>query len=208
MAHLILDRNRIGWAAIATLAVLLLFTVSSAQAAEQAISLKGGLTKWDDPSNSDELESAAEDGYVFGLAYDRTYALAERNYLGTVRLEIEALIAIEEIHGVNPNGMKGRTENETVYVTTLMANVWPEFIRFGRVSLYGGGGIGIGMLKALGDSAFSHAWQAGGGLMIGVTESLSLDLGYRYLSMGDTRVDNIEAEYDRHTALVGLRWSF
>jgi opacity protein-like surface antigen len=80
---------------------------------------------------------------------------------------------------------------------SAMANAWRDFSIGERLGVYAGGGIGAGgySLSASLDTRFgetqtgassvsSFAWQAGGGVTYRFTDRLTLDLGYRFFSIG------------------------
>jgi opacity protein-like surface antigen len=80
---------------------------------------------------------------------------------------------------------------------SAMANVWRDYSVGERLGLYAGGGIGAGgyNLSASLDTNFGEtqtgasavsgfAWQAGGGVTYRFTDRLTLDLGYRFFSIG------------------------
>lgn len=109
----------------------------------------------------------------------------------------------------------------------------------GGVSLtpYLGGGVGVAIndtsdvrfdtagftaIELEGDTTTQFAWNAAAGLGIGVTESLTLEVGYRYVDLGrfksgvDARQGATTGEFQKgvkgdltaHEALVALRYSF
>lgn len=101
-------------------------------------------------------------------------------------------------------------------------NVYYDIFTWGRLTPYIGGGIGFAHHSinnislptnvSEGDDT-DFAWNAQAGVELAVTETVSLDVGYRYTDWGDARsgadpdrlrVENIES----HDIRVGLRWSF
>jgi len=77
-------------------------------------------------------------------------------------------------------------------------NLWRDYAIHDRVTCYLGGGIGAGgyqfginqdfpiqdaSITGLG-TATGFAWQAGGGVAWAITDSLTLDLGYRFFDLG------------------------
>lgn len=76
---------------------------------------------------------------------------------------------------------------------STMANLWRDFDVGERAGIYAGGGIGAGGYRLLSvfpppptasSSITEFAWQAGGGVTYAVSERLTLDLGYRFFSVG------------------------
>lgn len=74
-----------------------------------------------------------------------------------------------------------------------LANVWRDFGITENLGVYGGGGIGAGGYRfaytAAGDEfanfqGTGFAWQIGTGVIYAVSDRVTLDLGYRYYSVG------------------------
>lgn len=101
-------------------------------------------------------------------------------------------------------------------------NAYYDIFTWGRLTPYVGGGVGFAnhsinnislpATVAEGNST-DFAWNLQAGVEVGLTENLSLDVGYRYADWGDAtsgsdpdrlNVDNITS----HDIRVGLRWSF
>lgn len=123
-----------------------------------------------------------------------------------------------------------------VSTTTLMTNVWLELnsvLGFDRSSFhpYAGGGLGLswndiddievvpGNDRLGGDGSSNFAWQMGVGFGYGITDHLVLDVGYRYLDLGDVEsgvnADSgndfgrpVSGSLSMHEALIGLRFHF
>lgn len=79
---------------------------------------------------------------------------------------------------------------------SCLANAWRDVAFTERFGGYGGGGIGVGGYRFLysggGDEFVNNqltqfAWQVGGGLIYAVSDRVTLDLGYRYYSVGAAR---------------------
>lgn len=78
---------------------------------------------------------------------------------------------------------------------STMANAWRDFSFTDRLGIYGGGGIGAGGYGVnpsisfgndviIGSTMTAFAWQAGGGVLYAFNERITLDLGYRFYSVG------------------------
>lgn len=112
--------------------------------------------------------------------------------LGAVRLEIEGRQRAA-LSGTRPLGEASVEQAAAAPATTVggewttMANVWRDVAVAEHLSVYAGGGLGVGGYAADTDSAGPDAarrvtafgWQAGGGLAYAVTERLTLDVGGR-----------------------------
>ena len=116
---------------------------------------------------------------------------------------------------------------------TLMINLYKDLGKYGRVTPYVGAGVGVAMHKVdetyftenyylqnriEGDESYSFAWSLMAGVGYQLTDRATLDLGYRYIDMGDAesgRVDdagfvNPTVDIDdlaAHEIKVGLRFS-
>lgn len=116
---------------------------------------------------------------------------------------------------------------------TLMVNLYKDLGKYGRVTPYLGAGVGVAMHKVdetyftgnyylpnriEGNENFSFAWSLMAGVGYQLTDRATLDVGYRYIDMGDAesgRVDdagfvNPKVDIDdlaAHEIKVGLRFS-
>lgn len=113
-----------------------------------------------------------------------------------------------------------------VEANSLMANVLYDIpVSFGGITPYIGLGLGAarvtadnvvlgGALGTVNDKDNAWAYQGIVGMSAPITNNLSFQLDYRYFSTFqdvDFRTStgvNGEGEYDAHTIMVGLRWSF
>lgn len=117
--------------------------------------------------------------------------------MGQLRFEVEGRYR-DDLSEARTDGpffaSLGATDN-----WSAMANIWRDVGITGKLGFYGGGGIGaggyrFGLLATDGvdvmeitdrDTAF--AWQAGAGLIYAVSDRVTLDLGYRYYSVGPAK---------------------
>jgi opacity protein-like surface antigen len=121
----------------------------------------------------------------------------------------------------------------------VLANLWIDLPIGDMFRPYIGGGIGFGRIDVdvelrpttpgttyalIDDSDWGFAYQLGGGVAVGISENLALDVGYRYkvINNADLEVegdietllgntlddDEIEKDYKSHNILVGLRLMF
>lgn len=111
--------------------------------------------------------------------------------LGAVRLEVE---------GRQRAALSGRpsaADNAAAGVATIsgawttMANVWRDVQVADHLSVYAGGGLGVGGYAHDADASgpetanrvTAFGWQAGGGVAYAVTERLTLDIGGRFYGL-------------------------
>lgn len=129
---------------------------------------------------SDDLFSA---GGAMGVAFDRPYGLLRAEVEGRGR---ERLL-----------GQTGSVEPFTVAAAdnwTVMANLWRDYFFTSRLGAYGGAGVGAGGYRltveeplgiVAGASTVSQfAWQAGAGVTYSLSPQITLDLGYRFVGVG------------------------
>lgn len=167
-------------------------------------------------------------------------------YLGNgVRGELELANRVQDVtaipgDGAGFAGFPSEGDLGDITVTTLMLNVFKDFNASGRVSPYLGVGLGAAKVDSefdnLGaaaatniaeaamsnelnvpDSRYEGAVQGMAGISVDFTESLMLDVRYRYLhaneveyeaALNNVLVDTITAEYTGHEVTAGLRWNF
>ena len=109
--------------------------------------------------------------------------------LGAVRLEVEGR---QRAALSGPRRAAGTGEPAIAEIGgewTTMANVWRDVEVAEHLSVYAGGGLGVGGYShdADGPDAASRVtafgWQAGGGVAYAVTERLTLDVGGRFYGL-------------------------
>jgi opacity protein-like surface antigen len=108
----------------------------------------------------------------------------------------------------------GRNGGGDTWALGWMVNAWLQARNRTPVTPYFGGGFGLGR----GHMASAGAWdgdvigvayQAGGGLEIGMDRRTSLDLGYRYFGIADTSNNNTgNSNLAGSTLLAGVRVKF
>jgi len=134
-------------------------------------------------------------GAAFGVAIPREY--------GLLRLEFEAR-GRNEFHGVTgsfePPVPTFFYDVAARDVWSTMVNAWYDVPVRDRVAVYGGGGVGVGgyelqvndtVVAGRGDTA-DFNWQLGFGVIYELNERVELDLGYRYVNMGNGNVQLTE----------------
>ncbi|MEO5348461.1 MAG: outer membrane beta-barrel protein [Magnetococcus sp. YQC-3] len=136
----------------------------------------------------------------------------------TVRLELEGAYrkydADKITFGVTPTKITGHSE-----IKTLMANAYYDFPVQWQFRPYITGGAGMarsdasvsfaGLTSRGHDTAFSY--QLGGGLSYSLSETVTADIGYRYvgaISTEESSVIRTEKDGNLHEILAGLRFGF
>lgn len=110
-----------------------------------------------------------------------------------------------------------------VTADSLLLNAFGVYRSKSAWTPYLGAGLGIARITAADltvtgqplsdDDALVFAYQFGAGVDIALTESLTLDLGYRLFSTVKAKLkeasgEEFKMEYLSHSAMLGLRWSF
>jgi opacity protein-like surface antigen len=131
-------------------------------------------------------------GGAAGIAFDRDS--------GQVRLEFEGRYrdsySVASTRFVGPIPLTA--DVELVDNWSTLVNVWRDFSITKRLGLYGGGGIGAGgyglstgvtvdTLPPIAQGSSRHtafAWQVGTGVLYALNDRITLDLGYRFYSVG------------------------
>lgn len=214
--------NRWRLAAILWLAVLLAHP-GTVCAERLFVGLNFGMTQVVDAAARDDqgrftlvFAPAAMGGVVVG------WQLPPESELGDGRLELEYSRRSNPLDKVAlADGTFGATGELTV--ESLLLNTFGVQRDGSNWTPYLGLGLGAARISAeqlqvtgqplSNDSAIVLAYQLGGGFDLAVSESLSLDLGYRFFSTlrprlreADGRV--MRSDYLSHTALLGLRLLF
>lgn len=157
------------------------------------------------PPNRDraKIKYDSGDGFMAAVGFNLGQFRAELEYL---QLENDVAPGV----GVNTESVKG---------TAPFVNLMYVFRKDDRLRPYFGGGLGYLKLKTDVGSESDVAVQYLFGLDVGVTQSLSVDLGARYISGARYRdLDPINVNgtdntgfivnYDSYAASLGLKWRF
>jgi opacity protein-like surface antigen len=115
------------------------------------------------------------------------------------------------------------TADGDLTVDSLLINTFGVYRSASRLTPYFGAGIGVARITAedltvtgqplIDDDALVLAYQLGAGFEVELTQSLTLDLGYRLFSSTKAKFtepngDEVKTEYLSHSAMVGLRLGF
>lgn len=209
---------------LAVAAVALLPAVAQAQdmVSGPYLGLQGGYTWTQDletEAGSYRYEADFEDGWT-GIV-EGGYRLSNGLRAG---LEIGYTSStIGDIAG-GPPGRAGGAGDVTAM--TYMGVIGYELNAIGPVRPYVSAGVGVATVKlddaadlfgpgeTFNDKDTGVAWQVGAGVAYAVSPNLDLTLGYRFLDTGIIRVSQdgngqrASFDYQNHTAMVGLRWTF
>lgn len=135
---------------LTTVSALAFITITSQALAndyQPYVGAEFGVTKWNDQSNSDEVESGGEESFTAPAVF----AGVQTQY---GRIELEAAYRQNKTHGRNrPHlGDKATADGSYIRGAFLGVNVWPEIRLHDRVAIYAGGGGGLARISAFGDA--------------------------------------------------------
>ena len=118
---------------------------------------------------------------------------------------------------------KGGTDFTKLESQSLMLNAYYDIDTGTKFTPYVGAGIGYSKLKAsytltaenatLSESDYQFTWPAGVGVAYAVNDNLSLDLGYRYVDMGNVKKNyepgsSYKFDVDANEFMLGARYTF
>lgn len=159
---------------------------------------------------------------VAGGALAAGYDFYQGGFDAPLRFELEAAFRADATHDekYTVEGI-GVSEKYEVGVTSIFANAYYDFHNTTDFTPYFGGGLGAARIKGTGTikadgerlsanvSNWDFAWNVGGGVAYKLTESASLDLGYRYADFGTLTVNDVDLlDVTGHEVLLGGRFSF
>lgn len=192
--------------------ILLLFVFLTAfgvsvAGAESYISGSMGLASVSDAnidtgSNSGEIEF--DSGFTATGAYGQTLGDAGR-------IEVELGYRTNDIDKVNGLGITDIDGD--IATVSLMGNAFYGLSNNSRFTPFVGAGLGFANIEAdieRGDEEDDtvFAYQVAAGASMAVTETLDIDLQYRYFATEDPDFDGLKAEYASHNLMFGLTLYF
>lgn len=176
--------------------------------------LRGGATNYN--MNNKEDNAATKAKVDFGNVWHMSGAIGYR--YGFVRLEAEYIYrddVDDEYTFKMSNGRESRYK-ATMESDSFMANAYLDFMPNYWFSPYLQGGLGLTRLDltyqdlaTVAAASRKHSkdnftWSVGGGISLRLNKCVNLDVGYRYMDMGDINEANINA----HEVYGGLRYTF
>ena len=157
----------------------------------------------------DEAEFTFDSGYGVTAAVGYTF---ESYY--TYRTEIEFGYRDNDFDKIKAFGLSLPIDGD-VKTLSLMANGFCDLMPNSQISPFLGGGLGIANVEAdldypgLGsedDTVF--AYQVAAGVSFAASENVNIDVQYRFMGTADPDFGVIEAEYQTHNAMIGMRFGF
>ena len=203
--------------------VCLSFLFVSTASAGMYVGIKGGYQKVGDmgvviPAEEEEpplMDGAAgaagldfgTSGYVGDLEFDGGWVIgaAVGTTMEPFRVEGELEYRRSNITAAAP-----AEGEDTLTTTSLMLNGYYDFQTDSSLTPYIGAGIGWARHDIsdadVDDSGF--AYQGTIGVAYALSDTMALDLAYRYFATADPDFEGLDASYDSHNLTVGLRFGF
>ena len=171
----------------------------------------------------ESVESSYDTGYTLSGAIGREFLT---NGVISTRLEGEIGYSSFDVDSHNIVGAGNFSGGNALGSTNALYGLANGYVDFnlGFIAPYVSGGVGYasvdfdnhGVVPAgpeLSDSGGGLAWQLGAGVGVSMTDTIKLDLGYRYVGVGDvslTAVDGTSSnvELRHHQITLGIRKAF
>lgn len=163
--------------------------------------IKGGVTMQDENFkevvlNNEETKNK-KNNYVASASVGIRFTKLRAELEYTIRPETTKLVSL--------------IQNKDVMAQNVMGNLYYNFLELPFVKLYVNGGVGD--TKFTGASAIeskdNFTWSAGLGVNLSLLNIANVDVGYRYVDMGELEFKNGEKnDKQAHDIYVGLRFGF
>ena len=164
------------------------------------LSAWGGVAVTQDIDFDPDVELSFDAGYAIGLALGYDF--------GPARLEIEASHRSSDINDETIGDSKVDDGDVELEIQTLMVNGFADFKTGGNLTPYLGAGIGCARIEAADDDDTVLAGQVAAGVLIAVSPTVAIDLGYRFMMTDDAELDGAELDVRQHTAMLGVQFRF
>ena len=184
----------------------------------------GWLSDADNKGNALDIKSDSDTGLAFAGAFG-----FRLNKMFRVEGEISYMDNdADSLTITNPGAFAGLRTQADGDVTTLnfMANGYVDFdlgdVSGGKIRPFLMGGLGVSKVDAdissnnvqiVNDTDTVFAYQAGAGLAYQATDTVAVDLSYRYFGTADPNLDDaagnsFDSEYGNHIVMLGIRKEF
>jgi opacity protein-like surface antigen len=166
-------------------------------------------------SHKAELHGEVDDGFLFGgaIGAQLTEHLRAEIEVSHARLDTETEVDYYVQHGGGGGTLYSEKDEDKLRELFIMANLWFGFPISALFSPYFGGGIGAAHVDAefgvepfainqsvppptfsasIEADSWNFAYQLGAGLLIGLSENIAIDLGYRFKVIPNVDLDDPE----------------
>jgi opacity protein-like surface antigen len=157
-------------------------------------------------AGSEKGEMSFDDGFAMTGALGQTLGSA-------ARVEAELGYRVNDIDSVSIDGLGTVADGGDMTTMSLMGNAFYDFATESSFTPFIGAGVGVASIETDIDSGDSDddtvfAYQVAAGASMAVNKNLNIDLQYRYFATDDPDFDGLEAEYNTHNLMFGLRYTF
>ena len=163
--------------------------------------------------NDSDIDDGVDTGeFSYDTGFGFVAALGTSTQYG-VRVEAELGYRKNDFDEIEVDGLGSADLDGDITTTSLMGNAYYDFSSDGSFSPYIGAGFGYANVEAdfdnsgdEDDNVYAYQFILGGSFAS--SETLSVDLQYRYFATDDPDFDGLESEYSSHNIMIGLRHSF
>jgi opacity protein-like surface antigen len=190
-------------------------TASPTSRGDLYLRLSGGLVTTRDANGQGTEDVKFNEGYLLGVAIGKRASSGA----GPVNVDVE----LEGIWSQQDASNSGALQAvDDINVGALMINAMLEFEIAHPLSLYAGAGVGGAWMKVGTNSDGTNdfkakdgpffAWQARAGLQWQFTPGIAANVGYRFLNVADTRIDDnngtnsFDLSTEQHVLELGIRF--
>jgi len=164
-------------------------------------------------ANDSDLDDGIDTGeFTFDTGYGFLGAVGS-SLQDVGRVEVELGYRDNDFDKLKVDGLGSASIDGNFSSLSLMGNFYYDFSMGGSFSPYIGAGLGFANVEAdldgfdsEDDTVFAYQLIVGGS--IAASETLSVDLQYRYFATDDPEFNGLDAEYSTHNLMIGLRQSF
>jgi outer membrane immunogenic protein len=193
--------------------VLMVSTSADCKELTTYMSCNAGVALLQDADLTDSTMSGAK----FNIEYDPGYfvGIAIGSHIDKIRIEGEIGYQKNKLDSmsVTSNGVtySGDIASDSeIRLTTLMFNIYYDFLKESKFSPYLCAGLGLGNIKVDGTSESDAvgAYQYGAGLAYRISDRVALDFKVRHLETTDAEFDTSNLDFATNNAIFDVRVYF
>ena len=197
-------------------ALALILTVSTSANCKELttyMSCNAGVALLQDADLTDSTMSGAK----FNIEYDPGYfvGIAIGNHIDNFRIEAEIGYQKNKLDSLKltSNGVTYSgdiTSDNEIRLSTLMFNIYYDFLKESMFSPYLCAGLGLGNIKVDGASKSDavSAYQYGAGVAFRISDRVALDLKLRHLETSDYEFETSNLDFATNNAIFDVRVYF
>jgi opacity protein-like surface antigen len=156
-----------------------------------------------DSTSTDTVSYEFDPGYFVGVAFG--------NEVDKIRFEAEIGIQKSKVDSITTNGIADPfDDNREIRLTTLMFNLYYDFLKGSRFTPYLSAGLGLGNMKldkVSGSDAVAE-YQIGAGMAFRISDRVVLDLKGRYMETTKAEFDTSNLDFSTINGIFDVRIYF